>query len=388
MVDRALADRSAPPVGWTDDELMRRALLLAERGRGLTSPNPLVGAVIVSRDGVIVGSGFHERAGGPHAEVHALRAAGVRAKDATLYCSLEPCCHTGRTGPCAVAIAEAKIARVVAAVEDPNPRVAGGGFGYLRDHGVQVTTGVRRVQARRLNEVFEVNMRLRRPFITVKRASSLDGRAAAAPGARTAITSVDTDRHAHRVRAEVDAIGVGSETLLVDDPLLTARGAYRERPLARVVFDRRLRTSPRARVFGTLAHGPVFIVTDEEAVLNRAAAIPALTDAGATIVTPTSGNPGARGTEGVTVALKSVMAALLSRGVTSLLIEGGPRLQAACCEAGVVDRVRCYVGPHALGPDGVPWGMPRGCSLGFLGPVRARTLGDDVLIEADVHRID
>jgi diaminohydroxyphosphoribosylaminopyrimidine deaminase/5-amino-6-(5-phosphoribosylamino)uracil reductase len=367
---------AAGPAARTDDELMRRALALAERGRGRTSPNPLVGALVVAPDGVIVGTGYHERAGEPHAEIHALRAAGARARGATLYCSLEPCCHSGRTGPCALAIVEAGVARVVAAVEDPNPRVAGGGVRYLRDRGIAVTVGVRQADARRLNEVFETNMRRRRPFVTLKVAMSLDGKVASAPRARTAITSGDANRHAQRVRAEVDGIAVGSETVLIDDPLLTVRDVYRDRPLARIVFDTRLRTPPSARLFRTRDVGPVFIVTSEAAAREHGDRARALLAAGADLI---PNEP---------YDLRGAMASLLDRGITSVLVEGGPRLHAAVWTAGVVDRVRCYVAPTALGPDGVPWSMPSSFSLGGLTPVRAETLGVDVLLEADVHRVD
>ena len=231
---------------------MATALALAERGRGRTSPNPLVGAVIVDDSGVVVGTGFHERAGEAHAEVHALRAAGARARGATLYCTLEPCSHTGRTGPCAVAVADAGIRRVVAAMQDPYPEVAGRGFAYLRDHGVEVEVGVREAEAQRLNEVFVTNVVARRPFVVAKIAISLDNAVAAAPGARTAISGAASQRHAQRVRAEVAAIGIGSGTLLADDPVLTARDVWRARPLIRVVFDRRLRTPPTARLCDTL----------------------------------------------------------------------------------------------------------------------------------------
>src|SRR5688572_22339491 len=171
-----------------DEAHMATALALAERGRGRTSPNPLVGAVIVDDSGVVVGTGFHERAGEAHAEVHALRAAGARARGATLYCSLEPCSHTGRTGPCAVAVAEAGIRRVVAAMQDPYHEVAGRGFAYLRSRGVEVVAGVREAEAQQLNEVFVTNVRHRRPFVVAKIAMSLDGAIAAAPGVRTALS--------------------------------------------------------------------------------------------------------------------------------------------------------------------------------------------------------
>jgi diaminohydroxyphosphoribosylaminopyrimidine deaminase / 5-amino-6-(5-phosphoribosylamino)uracil reductase len=368
----------APAGGWSrdDDERMRLALALAERGRGRTSPNPMVGALIVSPDGVIVGTGYHERAGAPHAEIHALRAAGDRARGATLYCSLEPCCHSGRTGPCAFAVADAGIARVVAAVEDPNPLVAGGGVRYLRERGVDVAVGVRAAQSRRLNEVFETTMRRRRPFVTLKVAMSLDGRIAAAPGVRTALTSDEANRHAQRFRGEVDAIAVGSETLLVDDPLLTVRAVYRERPLTRVVFDSRLRTPPAARLFQTRADGPILVATTGEACAAHPDRAAALREAGATLVT------------GVAHDMTAAIASLLDAGVSSLLLEGGAAVHRAAWQARSVDRVRCYVAPRTLGETGVAWPMTPDFSLAALGPVRAMPLGPDVLLEADVHGVD
>ena len=353
---------------------MATALALAGRGRGRTSPNPLVGAVIVDDAGVVVGTGFHERAGEAHAEVHALRAAGARARGATLYCTLEPCSHTGRTGPCAVAVADAGIRRVVAAMQDPYPEVAGRGFAYLRDHGVDVEVGVREAEARRQNEVFVTNVVARRPFVVAKIAVSLDNAVAAAAGARTSISGPASQRHAQSVRAEVAAIGIGSGTLLADDPVLTARDVWRARPLIRVVFDRRLRMPPVARLCDTLDRGPILLVTTRAATEAHPDRAHALAGRGVTIL--------AREDD----ALAPAVADLLGYGVTSLLLEGGPALHAAAWTAGVVDRVRCYVSPVALGPGRVPWSMPSSFGLAALGPTRAEPLGDDVLIEADVHR--
>ena len=353
---------------------MARALALAERGRGRTSPNPMVGAVIVAPDGVVVGDGFHERAGEAHAEIHALAAAGTRARGATLYCTLEPCSHTGRTGPCAVAVAGAGIRRVVAAMEDPYYEVAGRGFAYLRDHGVEVEVGVRAAEARRLNEVFVTNVERRRPFVTLKVALSLDQAIAAAPGARTTLSGPDAARHAQRVRAEVAAIGIGSGTLLTDDPVLTARDVWRPRPLIRVIFDRRLRTPPTARVCDTLAAGPVLVVTTRAACAADPGRADALRARGVTLLA------------GEGDVFGPSFSDLLGYGVTSLLLEGGAMLHAAAWSAGVVDRVRCYVTPSTLGPSGVPWAMPSSFGLAALGPTRAEPLGEDVMIEADVHR--
>jgi diaminohydroxyphosphoribosylaminopyrimidine deaminase / 5-amino-6-(5-phosphoribosylamino)uracil reductase len=247
------------------DALMARALRLAARGLGRTSPNPMVGATIVAADGTIVGDGWHERAGTPHAEVHALEQAGDRAAGATLVCTLEPCCHHGRTGPCADRIIAARISRVVAATEDPNPLVSGAGFRRLRAAGLEVTVGIQADDARSLNRAFMTAMRLARPWVILKAGVSADGMIAAATGIRTQITSHESMLRAQRLRAEVDAVAVGSETVLVDDPLLTVRDVYRERPLVRVIFDRRLRTPPSARVFHTAAQGPVIVFSDQGA---------------------------------------------------------------------------------------------------------------------------
>jgi diaminohydroxyphosphoribosylaminopyrimidine deaminase / 5-amino-6-(5-phosphoribosylamino)uracil reductase len=365
-----------------DAAFMERALIWAERGRGRTSPNPMVGALIVSPDGIVVGCGFHERAGTPHAEVHAIADAGERARGATLYCTLEPCCHTGRTGPCTLAVERAGIARVVAAVTDPNPAVAGGGIRYLRDHGIDVTVGVLGDRAARLNDVFFTNVTKRRPFVTVKIAMSLDGRIAAAPGARTALTGAPANRHAQRLRAEVDAIAVGSETVLADDPLLTARDVYRWRPLTRVIFDNRLRTPPTARIFTTRAAGPILVVTSKNAVHARSCGLTsrlrALEDAGATIVTTET----ARDLTGAMTRL------FVEHGICSVLLEGGAALHAAAWNAGLVDRVRTYVTPRALGPAGVPWDMPSSFDWTMLHDTRSEWFGEDCLLEGYVHRTD
>ncbi len=238
------AGRASPlPPGAADEALMALALDLAARGRGATSPNPMVGAVVWN-GGRIVGRGHHARAGAAHAEVVALDEAGAAARGAVLYCTLEPCCHTGRTGPCADRIAAAGVRRVVVAVEDPDPRVDGGGIRRLRAQGIEVTVGVGRRRAAKLNEAFFTVKRRGRPFVTLKAAVSLDGRIAAARGRRTGLSGPRSQDHAHGTRAVVDAIGVGSGTVLVDDPKLTARGPARARPFVRVIFDTRMRTPP------------------------------------------------------------------------------------------------------------------------------------------------
>jgi len=352
---------------------MDRALECARRGLGRTTPNPLVGACIVSNEGVLVGQGSHERAGEPHAEVHALNEAGDAARGATLYCTLEPCAHTGRTGPCTNRIIDAGIRRVVSAMEDPFPQVNGRGHASLREHGIEVTVGVGREAAARLNQPFLTSVRDGRPFVILKAASSIDGRISAAAGQRTAITAGAAIRRAQYDRAWVDAVGVGSETILVDDPLLTVREIFRERPLTRVVFDRRLRTPPAARVFATLADGPVVVLTTEEALRHAHTEAAALKEAGATII--------AAKLPGVEAGLRE----LRSRDVQSILIEGGTALHAALWEANLADYVQLYVAPVVLGEGGVPL-ESRAFSTCALFNRRIEALGPDVLIEGYVHR--
>jgi diaminohydroxyphosphoribosylaminopyrimidine deaminase/5-amino-6-(5-phosphoribosylamino)uracil reductase len=354
----------------TDADYMDRALFHAARGLGRTSPNPVVGAVVVSPDGVVVGQGYHSKAGEPHAEVHALQEAGDRARGGTLYCTLEPCTHLGRTGPCVPLILEAGIARVVAAVQDPNPLVSGRGFAFLESSGIRVEVGLGVRPASCLNQPFFTTMRAGRPFVILKAAVSADGCLSEAPGIRTSLTSAAANRHAQRFRGEVDAVGVGVGTVIVDDPLLTPRGVYRELPLTRVIFDRTLRTPPAARVLSTRAAGPVIIMTTAEGALE--------TDArhrlelnGAEILI-------ADGT------VRAAVAKLAERGITSLLLEGGAGLHAAAWDEGVVDFVRLYVTPHLLCPSGVRFLSDRPVLTGLVDR-RVEPLGPDVLIEGYVH---
>jgi diaminohydroxyphosphoribosylaminopyrimidine deaminase/5-amino-6-(5-phosphoribosylamino)uracil reductase len=363
-----------------DSRFMRKALAIAERGRGRTSPNPMVGALVVDAGGVIVARGAHEVAGGPHAEVIALAAAGARARGATLYCTLEPCAHTGRTGPCAPLVVQAGIRRAVIALEDPNPLVHGRGLGHLREAGIEVTVGVERQAAARQNAAFLTTMRLGRPHVILKAAVSLDGRLAAARGARTRLTGGAANRRVHRQRAEVDAIAVGSGTVLTDDPLLTPRGAYRGRPLTRVVFDRRLRTPPSARLLSTLGAGPVIIVSTERACRAAPDRAERLRAAGALLLAPPADDLG------------TALRGLGDLGVTSVLLEGGGTLHRAALDAALVDEVHLYVTPVTLGPQGVEWIGARRMAWEDLQDRRAVWLGDDLLVEGQVqghvHRTD
>ncbi len=360
----------------SDLDYINRALDLAERGRGTTSPNPMVGAVVVRPDGTIVGQGYHERAGEAHAEVRALDEAGDLARGASLYCTLEPCSHVGRTGPCVERVAAAGIARVIAATFDPDSRVHGRGFEFLRRHGIEVSVGTGRTRAQRLNCAYFTYKKRRRPFVILKAATSLDNRVAAGPGERTTLTSDAAQRHAHGVRAEVDAIAVGSETVLVDDPLLTARHSHRPRPLVRVLFDRRLRTMPTARVWSTLGDGPVVVVTTPAAIAEYGDRARAIERAGGELLPIDTG------------ALSEALAALASREVTSVLLEGGPTLQRAAWLSDVVDALHLYVAPFQLGSAGVPWLDTEALSLAAFTDRTVTPLGPDVLIEGYVHRID
>lgn len=359
-----------------DARWMGQALWIAERGLGRTTPNPSVGALVIAAGEVAVGHGSTEPAGGRHAEIVALDTAGTRAFGSTLYCTLEPCAHTGRTGPCVDRIIAAGVRRVVAAVEDPHPRVRGGGFLRLREAGVEVLVGVGRREAVRLNLPFFTVHLEGRPMVMVKAATSLDGRVASAPGRRTPLTSAPALRVAQFTRARMDAVAVGSETLLVDDPRLDVRDLYRERPLLRAVFDRRLRTPPSARLLSTCDAGPVVILTSEAAARQSPAAVAALTRAGATVLTEPE----------PTVA--RFLRRLLAFDVQSVLLDGGPALHASAFREGVVDMVQAWVAPAWLGETGVPGADNLLRALPALFEARVEMHGPDALIEGYVHRLD
>jgi len=328
--------------------------------------------VIVSPGGVVVGQGRHPRAGAPHAEVFAIEDAGDRARGATMFVNLEPCCHTGRTGPCTKRIIEAGLARVVAAMPDPNPAVSGKGFDELRAHGIEVAVGVLADEALRLNRAFTIVQTEARPMVIAKVATSIDSKIASAPGVRTQLTSAEANRRTQRLRATVDAVAIGSGTLLADDPILTVRDCYRLRPLARVVFDRRLRTPATARLFSTLDAGPVIIVTTAAAVGGHPERARALKAAGATLI------------EGVG-DLRQDLRALVPFEISTLLLEGGALMHAAAWQAGVIDRVHVIVAPTALGEGGVRLFDGIDLALSELIPVKVEMLGPDAWMEADVH---
>jgi len=316
---------------------MSRALALARRGFGATSPNPPVGAVVL-RDGRPVSEDWHHAAGSPHAEALALTGAGELARGATLYVTLEPCVHTGkRTPPCAPAIISAGVARVVIGCEDPNPLVSGGGVRALREAGVDVCEGVLREAAERLIRPYATRVRLSRPWVILKAGMTADGKVATKTGESRWVTCEAARSAVHLLRAKADAVVVGVGTVLADDPRLTAR----ENPLSlpqplRVVVDSRCRTPLGARLLGE--DGPVLVATAPGAPEER---VEALRDAGAEVV-PFGG-------EGGRVALDQLFAELGRRGCNLALVEGGPRLAGALIEAGLVDEVRFFVAPMLFG---------------------------------------
>ena len=313
-----------------DITAMRRAITLAARGLGSTSPNPVVGCVITDAAGAVVGEGFHQRAGGPHAEVHALRAAGDRARGGTAYVTLEPCNHTGRTGPCAQALIEAGVSRVVYAVGDPNPQ-ATGGADTLRAAGVEVEQGLLEAEAEAGNIAWLTSVRHGRPFVRWKYAATLDGRIAAADGTSRWITSAESRADVHRLRAEADAVVVGSGTARADDPHLAVRGIEGAvQPLRVVVDTEASAVKPGARVLDDAA--PTLIAIAEDAGTSPG---------GAEVVRLPRAEHG--------LSVPALLDALHARGVRSVLLEGGPTLAGAFVAADAVDQVVGYLAPVLLG---------------------------------------
>jgi diaminohydroxyphosphoribosylaminopyrimidine deaminase/5-amino-6-(5-phosphoribosylamino)uracil reductase len=327
-----------------DAHFMAVALRLAERGLGRTWPNPAVGCVVVGH-GRIVGRGWTQPGGRPHAEVEALCRAGAQALGATAYISLEPCAHYGRTPPCTMALLHAGIRRAVIAATDPDPRVDGRGIEQLRQAGVEVAVGLAQDEAERLNAGFFLRVRAGRPLITLKLAASLDGRIATRTGKSQWITGEAARRRAHLLRASHDAIMIGSGTALADDPALTCRlPGLDDRSPVRIVLDGRLRLAPTSRLAKTARDAPTWVVTRADARPQRRAA---LERCGVEIVSvPTPA--------GERMDIGAVMAALAARGLTRVLVEGGGALAAALLRARLVDRLVWFQAPLLIGGDGLP----------------------------------
>ncbi len=358
---------------------MARALELAELGRGRVAPNPMVGCVLVA-DGEVVGEGWHRAAGLPHAEAEALAAAGERARGATAYVTLEPCDHHGRTPPCTEALLSAGVGRVVIATLDPDPRVAGAGVARLRGSGVEVEVGVLAAEAEKRNEAYLTSRRLGRPFVLYKTAMTLDGKIATRTGRSRWITGERSRARVQRWRNELDAVAVGVNTVLLDDPLLTTRLDGGRTPL-KVVFDSVARTPPGARLFEPDAAGVdarVLLFVTERASERRTAELEAR---GAEVVVM----PEVQGR----VDVRAALAALDRRGVSGLLLEGGGTLAWAFFEAQAVDRVAWFIGPKLLGgPGASPLGGVGVAAMDealTLTEIATETLGVDVLVTGRVR---
>jgi diaminohydroxyphosphoribosylaminopyrimidine deaminase / 5-amino-6-(5-phosphoribosylamino)uracil reductase len=322
------------------DELhLMRAIELAERARGRTSPNPLVGAVIV-KDGRVIGEGWHHAAGLPHAEREALADCGDDPAGSTMYLSLEPCCHQGRTPPCTDAIVEAGIERVVVASDDPSEHASGRGLGILRDDGirVEVAAGAPAHAARLINQPFRKHAKTGRPLVLFKAAMTLDGKVATATGDSQWISGEESRALSHRWRAELDAVAVGIGTALADDPLLTARVKGVERQPARVVFDSEARLPETSRLVRSAREIPLFLICSRAA---SRASTDGLEAADVEVIVVSGENEGAR--------VRSALSELGSRGIQSLLLEGGPHLAGAFLDAGEIDEVRLFVAPMLVG---------------------------------------
>lgn len=358
-------------------KFMSRAISLARRGQGRTSPNPMVGAVVV-KDGKIVGEGFHRAPGEPHAEVDAIRAAGVKTEGAELFVTLEPCNHYGRTPPCTQAIMAARIKKVYYGIDDPNPSVIGGGADFLSKAGIEVVGQLLENRCRALNEVYLTNVTLKRPHVYLKLAMSLDGRIATRTGHSQWITSDQSRMKVHRLRDRVCAIMVGIETILADNPFLTTRLKGRAgRDPIRVVADSNLRTPPDANIFNQTSPSGVIIATRSNPPSRLKAR---LEKKGAKIVQTASPDR---------VDLKDLLTTLYKMGITSLLIEGGAGLAWGALEARIVDRCVFFYAPIIIGGKAAPSGIS-GTGINRLDEaprlveMKSFKIGPDILVEGRV----
>jgi diaminohydroxyphosphoribosylaminopyrimidine deaminase/5-amino-6-(5-phosphoribosylamino)uracil reductase len=357
----------------TDEFYMRMALSLARKAAGNVSPNPMVGAVVV-KNGKVVGKGYHKRYGEAHGEVNALNDAGPKAKGATLYLNLEPCCHYGKTPPCTDAVIRSGVKRVVAGMVDPNPKVSGKGFEILRKAGIVVDSGILEEESKRLNEGFIKRVSIGRPFVILKVAASLDGKTATRSNESKWITSEASRRHVHKLRGQVDAIMTGIGTVLADDPFLTPRAGKVKRLPLRVVIDSSLKVPPSARI----AESNTLFMTTEKAPEER---IELLRSRGAEVDV-------LRSREGK-VDLTLVMEHLGKRGVSCLMVEAGPELSASLLREGLIDKVLFFYAPKLIGGVEAPGmvggeGIDRLSEAISLKEIKVKRLGEDVMIEGYV----
>ena len=355
-------------------KFMRRALELAARGR--TSPNPMVGAVIV-KAGEIVGEGYHHKAGTPHAEVHAINSAGEKAKGAQLYVTLEPCCHRGRTPPCTKAIIQAGISSVVMAMYDPNPLVPGKGKAMLENYGITVQSGLLEQEARKLNEFYIKYITTGLPFVILKSAMSLDGKIATYTGKSKWITSETSRRKVHEIRDTVDAILVGIGTVINDNPSLTTRLMDRKgKDAVRIIVDSDARIPLPSKVLNLDSTAPTLIAVTPKALEDK---ISQLKSAGAEVIVIPERNDGR-------VNLKALMEGLGKREITSVMIEGGSEINASALKEGIVDKVMIFIAPKFIGGRTAPGllggqGIEHLSSAIGLRDIQVSKLGEDILVE-------
>jgi len=329
-----------------DADLMRRAIKLAMRGRGLVEPNPMVGCVL-TRDSRIIAEGYHEYFGGPHAEPNAL-AKCAEAKGATAYVTLEPCCHTTKkTPPCTRALIGAKIARVVAACEDPNPLVSGKGFQELRNAGISVSTGILEAEARQLNAAYFKLLSQRRPYVTLKWAQTADGKIAGPGGRRLAISNAASLAAMHGLRSRCDAILVGIGSVLSDDPLLTARIERPVREALRIVLDSNLRIGLESQIVKTARRSAVMVCCGERAILERSEAVAALKGRGVEVVPLPADAIGG-------LSLEHLLDELGARNMTHLLVEPGVKLAESFLRENLADRVWVFRSPMTVNAEDAP----------------------------------
>ena len=363
-------------MGLVDETYMQQVLKLAEKGRGRTSPNPMVGSVVV-KSGKVVGKGYHHRAGEPHAEVNALKMAGSRARGATLYINLEPCCHLGkRTPPCTQIIINSGIRRVVLSMRDPNPKVNGRGILALREAGIEIVKGILEEKSLKLNEFYIKYVRTMMPFVILKTAMTIDGKIALRNTVSTWITGKPARTMAHHLRDQVDAVIVGIKTILVDNPRLTTRiPGKRKRDPHRIILDSRLRISLDARVLNKGSSASTFIATTSKAPKAK---IKALQEKGAVVLVIPDKNK--------KVNLLFLVRKLGRMGISSIMIEGGAHVNASALKARVVDKLVLFIAPRLMGGSE---------AVGFIGgstpdklakmlklrDIRCRRLGDDFMVE-------
>ncbi len=361
---------------------LERAIDLAERGRGGTNPNPMVGAVIV-KDGDVIGEGWHEIYGGPHAEVNAIAAAGgvAATAGATMYVSLEPCCHTGRTGPCTEAVIAAGLARVVVASDDPSSKASGRGLGMLRDEGIAVdmAEGEVRNRAVALNQPFRKHSKTGRPWVVAKYAASLDGKVASAGGDSKWISGDESRHLVHKWRAEADAVAVGIGTGLADNPRLDARDVAAIRQPSRVVFDSAGKLPVGSHLVASAQEIPLIVVVGRAA--DRAS-VDALEASGVEVVVATGENDAGR--------VESALEQLGGMGITSILLEGGPRLAGAFLDAGEIDELRIFMAPMLFGSHAARDPFEGSGSDRVESAVRVPTptverIGDDLLLKTTLR---